>query len=107
MNMAASIARSRVFWANFLGHAPGWYKWLVILFLALNPALLATFGPVVASWALLLEFIGTLMMALRCYPLQPGGLLALEAVLLGLVTPASIEHEIEAGLPVILLLVFM
>jgi Na+:H+ antiporter, NhaB family len=107
MNMAASIARSRVFWANFLGHAPGWYKWLVILFLALNPALLATFGPVVASWALLLEFIGTLMMALRCYPLQPGGLLVLEAVLLDLVTPASIQHEIEAGLPVILLLVFM
>ena len=60
-----------------------------------------------ASWAILLEFIGTLMMALRCYPLQPGGLLAIQAVVLGLVTPAGIQQEIETGLPVILLLMFM
>ncbi len=38
---------------------------------------------------------------------QPGGLLAIEAVLLGLVTPAGIQREIETGLPVLLLLVFM
>ena len=47
------------------------------------------------------------MMALRCYPLQPGGLIALEAAWLGLVTPAGIYREIETGLPVILLLMFM
>ena len=98
---------SKAFWENFLGHSPDWYKWLVLVFLAVNPVLLALAGPLVASWAILLEFIGTLMMALRCYPLQPGGLLAIQAVVLGLVTPTGIQHEIETGLPVILLLMFM
>ena len=77
------------------------------VFLVVNPVLLAIGGPLVASWAILLEFIGTLMMALRCYPLQPGGLLAIQAVVLGLVTPAGIQQEIETDLPVILLLIFM
>jgi NhaB family Na+:H+ antiporter len=95
------------FWRNFLGHAPDWYKWLIIGCLAANPLLLALAGPVVTSWAMLFEFIVTLMMALRCYPLQPGGLIAIEATLLGLVTPAGIQQEIETGLPVILLLMFM
>lgn len=95
------------FWRNFLGHAPDWYKWLVVAFLAANPLLLAVAGPLVTGWALLFEFIVTLMMALRCYPLQPGGLLAIEATMLGLVTPAGIQREIETGLPVILLLMFM
>ena len=94
-------------WDNFLGHAPDWYKWLVVGALAINPVLFVIFGPVVTSWAMLLEFIGTLMMALRCYPLQPGGLLAIEATVLGLVTPDGIQQEIETGLPVILLLIFM
>jgi NhaB family Na+:H+ antiporter len=98
---------AKAFWDNFLGHSPDWYKWLVLAFLVANPFLLAIGGPLVASWAMLLEFIGTLMMALRCYPLQPGGLLAIEAVVLGLVTPAGVQQEIETGLPVILLLVFM
>ncbi|MGQ0429728.1 MAG: sodium/proton antiporter NhaB [Gammaproteobacteria bacterium] len=95
------------FWRNFLGHAPDWYKWLIVACLAANPLLLAAFGPVFTGWAMLLEFIATLMMALRCYPLQPGGLLAIEAALMGLVSPAGIYHEIETGLPVILLLMFM
>jgi Na+:H+ antiporter, NhaB family len=98
---------AKAFWDNFLGHSPDWYKWLVLVFLVANPFLLAIGGPVFASWAMLLEFIGTLMMALRCYPLQPGGLIAIQAVLLGLVTPAGVQQEIETGLPVILLLVFM
>ncbi len=97
----------QAFWRNFLGHAPDWYKWLIVGFLAANPVLLALSGPIVTSWAMLFEFIVTLMMALRCYPLQPGGLIALEAALLGLVTPAGIQQEIETGLPVILLLMFM
>ena len=107
MNTRAPAARGNAFWENFLGQSPDWYKWLVVAFLALNPLLLVAVGPVLTSWAILLQFIGTLMMALRCYPLQPGGLLAIEAVLLGLVTPAGIQHEIESGLPVILLLMFM
>ena len=98
---------AEAFWESFLGRSPDWYKWLVLVFLALNPVLFAIGGPVIASWAILLEFIGTLMMALRCYPLQPGGLIAIQAVVLGLVTPGGIQEEIETGLPVILLLIFM
>lgn len=94
-------------WANFLGQAPGWYKLIVICFLTMNPVLLVIAGPVATGWAILLEFIVTLTMALRCYPLAPGGLLAIEAALLGLVTPSGIQAEIETGLPVILLLMFM
>jgi NhaB family Na+:H+ antiporter len=46
-------------------------------------------------------------MALRCYPLQPGGLIALEAVLLGLTSPESAYQEVINALPVLLLLMFM
>jgi NhaB family Na+:H+ antiporter len=92
---------------NFLGHSPDWYKLTIIGFLVANPILLITAGPVITGWVLLFEFIFTLMMALKCYPLQPGGLLAIEAAVLGLVTPHEIYHEVQAGLPVILLLMFM
>jgi len=97
----------RAFVQNFLGHAPGWYKLTVVVFLALNPALLWLTGPFMAGWVLLLEFIFTLAMALRCYPLQPGGLLALEGIILGLSNPESVYREVVANFPVLLLLMFM
>ena len=46
-------------------------------------------------------------MALRCYPLQPGGLLAIQAVIIGLTTPESVYEEVTGAFPVILLLIFM
>jgi len=92
---------------NFMGSAPDWYKLTILHFLVLNPILLFTLGPEVAGWALVFEFIFTLAMALKCYPLQPGGLLALEAIFIGLTTPGTVIHEVEAGLEVILLLIFM
>ena len=46
-------------------------------------------------------------MALKCYPLQPGGLLAIQAVALEMTSPNTILHEIEGNLEVILLLIFM
>ena len=95
------------YWANFLGQAPEWYKATILAFLAVNPAVLAFFGPFVAGWCVVLEFIFTLAMALRCYPLQPGGLIALEALVLGLTTTATIEHEVFGNFSVILLLMFM
>jgi NhaB family Na+:H+ antiporter len=98
---------SAAFLHNFLGKSPDWYKLTIIGFLVANPFLLFAAGPVITGWLLLFEFIFTLMMALKCYPLQPGGLLAIEAVILGLVTPHEIYHEVQAGLPVILLLMFM
>ena len=75
--------------------------------LLLNPIIFITMGGTVAGWVLVGEFIFTLALALKCYPLQPGGLLALEAVIIGLTNPYTVMHEVEGNLPVILLLVFM
>lgn len=91
----------------FLGNAPGWYKWTILGFLAANPLLLALFGPFVTGWALIAQFIFTLAMALKCYPLPCGGLLALEAVLLGMTSPDTVYAEVLHNFPVILLLMFM
>ena len=92
---------------NFLGNSPVWYKITIIGFLIINPILLITVGPFIAGWILLLEFIFTLAMALKCYPLQPGGLLAVEAIVIGMATPEMVFHEAEVNFPVIMLLMFM
>ncbi|SEI48552.1 Na+:H+ antiporter, NhaB family [Allopseudospirillum japonicum] len=94
---------------NFLGNSPLWYKKTILAFLLINPILFFTpaFGPFVTGWVLIIQFIFTLAMALKCYPLQPGGLLAIEAVILGLTTPEAVIHEVEGNLEVILLLMFM
>ncbi len=92
---------------NFLGHSPVWYKMTILGFLILNPVLMLTAGPFIAGWAFVIEFIFTLAMALKCYPLAPGGLLAFEAVVIGLATPGSVFHEAERNFPVIMLLMFM
>jgi NhaB family Na+:H+ antiporter len=97
----------RAFARIFLGGAASWYKRTILLFLLVNPVLLVLTGPYLTGWILLAEFIFCLAMALKCYPLQPCGLLAIEAVLLGLTTPASIFHETEKNFEVILLLIFM
>jgi len=91
---------------NFLGKSPSWYKQTIIAFLVLNP-ILAIYSPFIAGWALVIEFIFTLAMALKCYPLQPGGLLAVEAIVIGLATPEMVFHEAEVNFPVIMLLMFM
>ena len=81
----------KAFATNFLGHSAVWYKQAIIAFLVINPIVFAI-NPFVAGWLLILEFIFTLAMALKCYPLQPGGLLAIEAVVIGMTSP-------EAGWP--------
>ncbi len=98
---------SQALWHNFLGPSPVWYKQAIIAFLILNPILLFTAGPFFTGWVLIAEFIFTLALALRCYPLQPGGLLAIEAIVIGLAKPHSVFHEAEANFEVILLLMFM
>ena len=100
-------ALGRSFWPNFLGGAPDWYKWTIIAFLVANPALYALFGGFIAGWVLVLQFIFALAMALRCYPLQSGGLLAIEALVMGLTSAGHVYEEVESNLKVILLLVFM
>lgn len=100
-------ATANAYWDNFLGNAPEWYKTTIVAFLVLNPLLLVTVGPFITGWVLVLEFIFTLALALRCYPLQPGGLLAIEAVLIGMTSPETVQHEVFGAFPVILLLIFM
>lgn len=92
---------------NFLGNSPGWYKLTILSFLVMNPILLMTAGPFFTGWLLIVQFIFTLAMALKCYPLQPGGLLVLEAIVIGLASPATVSAEAQANFPVILLLIFM
>ncbi|WP_375753331.1 Na(+)/H(+) antiporter NhaB [Vibrio sp. HN007] len=92
---------------NFLGKAPDWYKVAIIAFLIINPIVFFYVSPFVAGWMLVIEFIFTLAMALKCYPLQPGGLLAIQAVAIGMTSPQMVMHELENNLEVILLLVFM
>ncbi len=97
----------------FLGNSPNWYKSTILAFLILNPILLLILneanlnGSFIVGWIFLLEFIFTLALALKCYPLQPGGLLAIQAIALGLTSTKSVYYEINNNLEVILLLIFM
>ena len=95
------------FTQNFLGQAPEWYKLTIVAFLVANPLLLIALGPYITGWIIVLEFIFPLAMALKCYPLQPGGLIAFEAVVMGMTNPDTIRMEIFNAFPVILLLMFM
>jgi NhaB family Na+:H+ antiporter len=103
--MPRTIARSVL--DNFLGHAADWYKLTIVLFLVANPIFLVVLGPFITGWLVVGEFIFCLAMALKCYPLQPGGLLAFEAVILGMTSPGTVYHEAETNFAVILLLIFM
>ena len=107
MPTSASSGFGRALSENFLGEAPDWYKLTIAVFLIINPVLLYTTGPFITGWALIGEFIFTLAMALKCYPLQPGGLLAIEAVLLGMTSSDSVYNEVSDNFEVILLLMFM
>ncbi len=95
------------FWDNFLGQSSAWYKLTIIAFLVINPIVAFAAGPFIAGWLLIFEFIFTLAMALKCYPLQPGGLIAMQAVIIGLTTPESVYQETVHNFPVIMLLMFM
>jgi NhaB family Na+:H+ antiporter len=98
---------AQAFARGFLGEAPGWYKLAILGCLVVNPVAMVVLGPVATGWLLLGEFIFTLAMALRCYPLQPGGLLAIQSVLIGLTSAESVYHEVVNAFPVLLLLMFM
>jgi NhaB family Na+:H+ antiporter len=92
---------------NLLGNAPNWYKLTIIGFLVANPILMLTVGPFITGWILIGQFIFTLAMALKCYPLPAGGLLAMEAVIIGLTQPETVYEEALNNFEVILLLIFM
>jgi NhaB family Na+:H+ antiporter len=92
---------------NFLGNSADWYKNVIIAFLIINPIVWYSGFHFLAGWLLVGEFIFTLAMALKCYPLQPGGILAIQSVLIGMTSADMVYHEVEGQLKVILLLVFM
>ncbi len=99
----------------FLGNSPKWFKMTMIGFLVMNIILYYGLPTImdehqaymIVSWLFIGEFIFTLAMALKCYPLQSGGLLAIEVLVLGLTTPKNAYHEVDSNLEVILLLMFM
>ncbi|MFV0237712.1 MAG: sodium/proton antiporter NhaB [Flavobacteriales bacterium] len=99
----------------FLGNNPKWFKMAMIVFLIMNVVLYYGLplimdphqAHMIVAWLFIGEFIFTLAMALNCYPLQSGGLLAIQALVLGLTTPKNAYHEVSSNLEVILLLMFM
>ena len=107
MSTATATHNSGSFMDMFLGPTPLWYKQAVIAALVLNVPAYLILGPLVTSWIILAEFIFTLAMALKCFPLQPGGLLGLQVVAMGLTDSHHVYEEVVHGLPVILLVIFM
>jgi NhaB family Na+:H+ antiporter len=97
----------QVIFKNFLGKSPQWYKYTIIAFLAINPITYFFISPFLSGWILIAEFIFTLAFALKCYPLPAGGLLAIEAVIIGMTSADTVYAEVAHNLPVILLLMFM
>ena len=51
---------------NFLGNSAEWYKLTIFAFLVINPILYFGVDSYLAGWVLVLEFIFTLAMALKC-----------------------------------------
>ena len=92
---------------EFLGNSPGWFKNAILLFLLLCLPLKYIVGTTILGWLFLGMFILTLAMALKCYPLQSGGLIALAILALGLTSPETVWHEIQSNLGVLALLIFM
>ena len=92
---------------EFLGNSPSWFKLAILVFIAIAWPLKLIVGTTVLGWLFIAMFILTLAMALKCYPLQSGGVLGLAILLLGLTTPETVWHEIQSNLGVLALLIFM
>ena len=106
MTLPGTMTVAKSIGVNFMGTASTWYKLFVVVCLIINPFVFWA-SPFAAGWLLVAEFIFTLAMALECYPLQPGGMLALEACFLGMCTMDGVKNEIIVNIDVILLLMFM
>lgn len=101
------LSYAQAFRRNFLGQSPEWYKLTLIAFLVINPLIFLFISPFFAGWLLVAEFIFTLGMALKCHPLLPGGLLAIEAIAIGMATADQVKAELAGNIEVLLLLIFM
>ncbi|QGY29444.1 sodium/proton antiporter NhaB [Pantoea cypripedii] len=101
------LSYAQAFRRNFLGQSPEWYKLTLIVFLVINPLVFLFISPFLAGWLLVAEFIFTLGMALKCHPLLPGGLLAIEAVAIGMASAGQVKAELTGNIEVLMLLIFM
>jgi NhaB family Na+:H+ antiporter len=97
---------NNTYFQNFLGNSPDWYKLTIISFLLINP-IIFYISPYISGWVLVAEFIFTLAMALKCYPLLAGGLLAIESIAIGMTNSHHVFQEMVANFEVISLLMFM
>ena len=97
----------RIAYNEFLGNSPLWFKNAILIFLVASLPLKFLVGTTVLGWLFLMMFVLTLAMALKCYPLQSGGVLALGILALGLTSPDTVWHEIHTNLGVLALLIFM
>jgi NhaB family Na+:H+ antiporter len=97
----------RIAYNEFLGNSPNWFKNTILAFLLFSLPLKLLMGTTILGWLFLAMFILTLAMALKCYPLQSGGILGIAILALGLTSPETVWHEIEANLAVLALLIFM
>ena len=97
----------KIAYQEFLGNSPRWFKLAILIFLVVAWPIKLILGTTVIGWAFIAMFILTLAMALKCYPLQSGGILGLAILLLGLTSPETVWHEIQANLGVLALLIFM
>ena len=97
----------KIAYNEFLGNSPIWFKLSILAFLVLCFPLKMVVGTTVLGWMFIGMFILTLALALKCYPLQSGGLLGIAILALGLTSPETVWHEIQANLGVIALLIFM
>jgi len=82
------------------------YKRLIVFFLFLN-LFVRIGGKYACGWLIIIEFFITMCLAHLCYPLQTGGLIVFEGIVLKLVDTHNIYHVVEHNLPVLLLLMFM
>ncbi|VEI44876.1 sodium/proton antiporter [Actinobacillus equuli] len=91
---------SNAIFKSFLGKAPEWYKLAILAFLVINPLVFSLLA-LCCRMGISCRVYFTLSMALKCYPLQPGGLLAIEAVIIGMTSPHHVKEEIMANFDVI------
>ncbi len=92
---------------QFLGNSPNWFKLAILGFLVIAWPIKMLLGTTVIGWLFIAMFILTLAMALKCYPLQSGGILGLMILLMGLTSPETVWSEIQSNLGVLALLIFM
>lgn len=97
----------KIAYEEFLGNSPSWFKLAILVFIVIAWPIKLILGTTVLGWLFIAMFIMTLAMALKCYPLQSGGLLGLAIMLLGLTSPETVWHEIQSNLGVLALLIFM